>query len=139
MACTLHGVVVSPQIKLADIHPPLPTGLESLIGFKKEKKKKSANKIKPNHAGSSTSQHFPLHRIKKDTPRCWDRHSFYGLLLLVLLGCTLKPKRFNSFYGSTCIPDNQTGSWPWGPWRSCRAVPHTHGCSGGKPHGGLQS
>lgn len=55
------------------------------------------------------------------------------------LAVTLKPKRFNSFYRSICIPDNQTGSWPWGPWRSCRAVPHTHGCSGGKPHGGLQS
>lgn len=59
--------------------------------------------------------------------------------LLSYLVVTLKPKRFNSFYCSICIPDNQTGSWPWGPWRSCRAVPHTHGCSGGKPHGGPQS
>lgn len=67
------------------------------------------------------------------------RLSFYGLLPLVLLGCHTKTKRFNSFYRSICIPDNQTGSWPWGPWRSCRAVPHTHGCSGGKPHGGPQS
>lgn len=58
---------------------------------------------------------------------------------LCYLVVTLKPKCFNSFYCSTCIPDNQTGSWPWGPWRSCRAVPHTHGCSGGKPHGGIQS
>lgn len=55
------------------------------------------------------------------------------------LAVTLKSIRFNSFYCSICIPDNQTGSWPWGPWRSCRAVPHTHGCSGDKPRGGSRS
>lgn len=58
---------------------------------------------------------------------------------LCYLVVTLKPKCFNSSYCSICIPDNQTGSWPLGPWRSCRAVPHTHGCSGDKPRGGLQS
>lgn len=61
------------------------------------------------------------------------RHSFYGLLL------TLKPYCFNIFCCSICIPDNQTGSWPLGPWRSCRAVPHTHGCSEGNPRGRIQS
>lgn len=58
---------------------------------------------------------------------------------LCYLVVTLKPKCFNSSYCGICIPDNQTGSWPLGPWRSCRAVPHTHGCSGDKPRGGLQS
>lgn len=111
--------------------------------FTKKKRTKSANKIIPNHAGSSTSQNFPLHRITKamtDTPRCWDPAQFIWIApCCCYLVVTLKPKRFNSFYCSICIPDNQTGSWPWGPWRSCRAVPHTHGCSGGKPRGGLQS
>ena len=116
------------------------TGLESLFGLEKRKKRKSATKVISNHAGSSTSQHFPLHRIKaKIHLDAGTRHSFLWIAPSCYLVVTLKPKRFNIFYCSICIPDNQTGSWPWGPWRSCRAVPHTHGCSGGKPRGGLQS
>lgn len=87
----------------------------------------------PNHAGSSKSI-LSSHRERNYRyTYMLGPGSFYGLLL------TLKPYCFNIFCCSICIPDNQTGSWPLGPWRSCRAVPHTHGCSEGKPRGRIQS
>ena len=100
----------------------------------------------PTMPDSSTSEHS-LHSIKTALTRTAldtsTRQSFQNRIppffLAILSRLTKNPNAFKRSYRGFCIPDNQTGSWPWGPWRSCRAEPHTHGCSGGKPHGGLQS